>query len=61
MRTLYRIASNEHGVFLLKKRKVAKAFRWWLRENKNQEPFRSSSASRQSASAVPCSPRAIRS
>jgi hypothetical protein len=33
MRTLYRITSDEHGVFLLKRRKIAKAFRWWLREN----------------------------
>jgi hypothetical protein len=33
MRAVYRITSNEHGVILLKKRKIAKAFRWWLREN----------------------------
>jgi hypothetical protein len=33
MKTLYRISSKEHGVILLKKRKIAKAFRWWLREN----------------------------
>jgi hypothetical protein len=33
MKTVYRITSHEHGTFLLKKRKIAKAFRWWLREN----------------------------
>jgi hypothetical protein len=33
MKTVYRIVSNEHGEVLLKKRKIAKAFRWWLREN----------------------------
>jgi len=33
MKTVYRIKSNEHGVILLKRRKIAKAFRWWLREN----------------------------
>jgi hypothetical protein len=33
MRAVYRITSNEHGVILLKRRKIAKAFRWWLREN----------------------------
>ncbi|MGD0755590.1 MAG: hypothetical protein ABR927_11065 [Bacteroidales bacterium] len=33
MKTVYQIISNEHGVVLLKKRKIAKAFRWWLREN----------------------------
>jgi len=33
MKTIYRITAYEHGIFLLKKRKVAKAFRWWLREN----------------------------
>jgi hypothetical protein len=33
MKTIYRISSKEHGVILLKRRKIAKAFRWWLREN----------------------------
>jgi len=33
MRTIYRITTYEHGVVLLKRRKIAKAFRWWLREN----------------------------
>jgi hypothetical protein len=33
MRILYRINSKEIGEVLLKRRKIAKAFRWWLREN----------------------------
>jgi hypothetical protein len=33
MKTFYRIASTENGDVLLKKRKIAKAYRWWLREN----------------------------
>jgi hypothetical protein len=33
MKMIYRITSNEIGVVLLRKRKIAKAFRWWLREN----------------------------
>ena len=33
MKTLYRIYSDETGEVLLKKRKIAKALRWWLREN----------------------------
>jgi hypothetical protein len=33
MKAVYRITSDEHGVILLKKRKIAKVFRWWLREN----------------------------
>jgi hypothetical protein len=33
MKTFYRISSNEIGTVLLKRRKIAKAFRWWLREN----------------------------
>jgi hypothetical protein len=32
MRTIYRINSNEVGEVLLKRRKIAKALRWWLRE-----------------------------
>lgn len=61
MKMVYRITSDEHGIFLLRRRKIAKAFRRWLREIVSQDPLKSSSASRQSASAVPCSPRAIRS
>jgi hypothetical protein len=33
MRIIYRINSKEIGEVLLKRRKIAKAFRWWLREN----------------------------
>jgi hypothetical protein len=33
MKTIYRITSKETGDVLLKKRKIAKAYRWWLREN----------------------------
>jgi hypothetical protein len=33
MKTFYRISSNELGTVLLKRRKIAKALRWWLREN----------------------------
>jgi len=33
MKTLYRITSKETGVIVLRRRKIAKAFRWWLREN----------------------------
>jgi hypothetical protein len=33
MKTVYRINSKETGEILLKKRKKAKAYRWWLREN----------------------------
>jgi hypothetical protein len=33
MKTVYRINSKETGEILLKKRKIAKAYRWWLREN----------------------------
>jgi hypothetical protein len=33
MRTIYRIHSKEIGEVLLKRRKIAKALRWWLREN----------------------------
>jgi hypothetical protein len=29
----YRITSHEIGEVLLKRRKIAKALRWWLREN----------------------------
>jgi hypothetical protein len=33
MKTVYRITTKEIGVIFLRKRKIAKAFRWWLREN----------------------------
>jgi diadenosine tetraphosphate (Ap4A) HIT family hydrolase len=33
MRTIYRIQAKEIGEVLLKRRKIAKALRWWLREN----------------------------
>jgi hypothetical protein len=33
MKTIYMITSKEIGDVLLKKRKIAKAYRWWLREN----------------------------
>jgi hypothetical protein len=33
MKAYYRISSQEIGTVLLKKRKIAKALRWWLREN----------------------------
>ena len=33
MRTIYKINIKEEGEVLLKRRKIAKAFRWWLREN----------------------------
>jgi hypothetical protein len=33
MKTTYRITSSEMGTILLRKRKIAKALRWWLREN----------------------------
>lgn len=33
MKTFYRISSEETGTVLLKRRKIAKALRRWLREN----------------------------
>ncbi len=33
MRTIYQINSNEIGEVLLKRRRIAKSLRWWLREN----------------------------
>jgi hypothetical protein len=33
MRTFYRISAQEVGTVLLRRRKIAKALRWWLREN----------------------------
>jgi len=33
MRPLYMITSVETGTILLKRRKIAKALRWWLRDN----------------------------
>jgi hypothetical protein len=33
MKIFYQITAKEIGVVLLKRRKIAKALRWWLREN----------------------------
>jgi hypothetical protein len=33
MKARYQIKSEEIGTVLLRQRKVAKALRWWLREN----------------------------
>lgn len=33
MRTVYKIQTSELGEVQLKRRKIAKALRWWLREN----------------------------
>lgn len=33
MKTFYRISSDELGTILIRRRKIAKALRWWLREN----------------------------
>jgi hypothetical protein len=33
MKTFYQITNKDIGVIMLRKRKIAKAFRWWLREN----------------------------
>lgn len=33
MRPFYQIASSETGTVMLRRRKIAKALRWWLREN----------------------------
>jgi hypothetical protein len=33
MKTFYQITTKEIGVIMLRRRKIAKAFRWWLREN----------------------------
>ncbi|HNR41702.1 MAG TPA: hypothetical protein PKL65_05685 [Bacteroidales bacterium] len=33
MKIFYQITSKEFGTVLLKKRKIAKALRWWLRRN----------------------------
>jgi hypothetical protein len=33
MKTFYQIASNETGTVILRRRKIAKALRWWLRQN----------------------------
>jgi hypothetical protein len=34
MKTFYQITSGETGTITLRRRKIAKALRWWLRENK---------------------------
>lgn len=36
MKTFYQIESSETGTVILKRRKIAKALRWWLRENGHQ-------------------------
>jgi hypothetical protein len=33
MKTFYRISTQELGTEMLRRRKIAKALRWWLREN----------------------------
>jgi hypothetical protein len=33
METIYEITTNEFGTILIRRRKIAKAFRWWLRDN----------------------------
>jgi len=33
LKAVYRISVKEYGTIFLKKRRIAKAFRWWLREN----------------------------
>jgi len=33
MKTFYKITSIETGTVLLRRRKIARALRWWLREN----------------------------
>ncbi|MDX9772080.1 MAG: hypothetical protein RBT02_01515 [Bacteroidales bacterium] len=33
MKVLFQITSSETGRVLIRRRKIAKALRWWLREN----------------------------
>lgn len=33
MRIVFQITSSETGQVVIRKRKIAKALRWWLREN----------------------------
>jgi hypothetical protein len=33
MKAQFKITSNETGTVLLKRRRIAKALRWWLRQN----------------------------
>jgi len=33
MKVIYKVTSEATGIVLLKRRKIAKALRWWLREN----------------------------
>lgn len=33
MKAIYQISSKETGIVFIKRRKIAKALRWWLREN----------------------------
>ena len=34
MKVHYQVISEEIGTVILKRRKIAKALRWWLRENR---------------------------
>jgi hypothetical protein len=34
MKTFYQITSEETGTVTLRRRKIAKALRWWLHENR---------------------------
>jgi hypothetical protein len=33
MKAFYQITANDFGTIILKRRRIAKALRWWLREN----------------------------
>jgi len=33
MKVIYKVTSDATGIVLIKRRKIAKALRWWLREN----------------------------
>jgi len=33
MKVIYKVTSEPTGIVLIKRRKIAKALRWWLREN----------------------------
>jgi len=33
MKTFYQVTSKETGTVILRKRKIARALRWWLKEN----------------------------
>ena len=36
MKVIYKVTSEATGIVLLKRRKIAKALRWWLRMNGHQ-------------------------